>query len=175
MKRHGNLWPQVTSKENLELAHKKARRGKSRMYNVQRFEANREANLERIRRALVDKTFTTSPYQEKRIFEPKERTIYVLPFAPDRIVQHALMNVLEPIWEGLFIHHSYACRPGKGQHAGSRVVSQLVRKHRYCLKCDISKFYPSVDHQILLEIIERKIKCPDTLWLLRDIINSMPG
>ena len=128
-----------------------------------------------LRESLVGKTFTTSSYRQKRIYEPKERLIYKLPFYPDRIVQHALMNVVEPIWDSLFIYHSYACRSGKGIHSGSRLTMEFVRKHRYCLKCDISKFYPSLDHDILFRIIQRKIKCSDTLWLIHDIIYSFPG
>jgi hypothetical protein len=85
------------------------------------------------------------------------------------------MNIVEPIWEGLFIADSYACRIGKGVHAGSRRTMEFVRHNRYCLKCDISKFYPSIDHDTLFAIIQRKIKCPDTLWLLRDIVYSVGG
>jgi hypothetical protein len=99
----------------------------------------------------------------------------VLPFAPDRIVQHALMNVLSPIWEKLFISDSYACREGKGVHAGSVRTMEFVRRNKYVLKCDISKFYPSIDQEILLAIIKRKIKCPDTLWLIENIVHSFPG
>lgn len=175
MKRHGNLFDKITSADNLRLAYEKARRGKSRMRNVQRFEREVDDNLERIRRSLLDGTFTTSGYQVKKIHEPKERDIYVLPFAPDRIVQHAVMNILEPIWDALFIDDSYACRTGKGIHAGSLRTMEFVRGYRYVLKCDIAKFYPSIDHDVLYEIVQRKIKCLETLRLLRDIIYSAPG
>jgi hypothetical protein len=175
MKRHGNLYDKITCSENLRLAYEKARRGKSRMHNVQRFERDVDGNLERIRQSLVDKTFTTASYQVKKIYVPKERDIYVLPFAPDRIVQHAIMNVLEPVWDTKFIADSYACRIGKGIHAGSLRTMEFVRKYRYVLKCDIAKFYPSIDHDVLYGIVQRKIKCPDTLWLLKDIIYSAPG
>ena len=145
------------------------------MQSIIKFEQNREENLERIRQSLLDKTFTTSRYNEKTVFEPKKRTIYILPFSPDRIVQHALMNVIIPIWEPMFIHDSYACIDGKGIHAGSQRTMEFVRRNRYCLKCDVSKFYPSVDHAVLMGIILRKIKCPDTLWLIEDIVHSFPG
>jgi hypothetical protein len=85
------------------------------------------------------------------------------------------MSVIEPIWEKLFIFDSYACIVGKGIHAGSRRTMEFVRRNKYALKCDISKFYPSVDHKILFNIVKTKIKCPDTLWLLDDIISSFPG
>jgi retron-type reverse transcriptase len=174
-KRHGVLFERIISMDNLRLAYHKARRGKSRMHNVRRFEEDVEGNLRSIRQSLVDGRFTTSSYQVKQIFEPKPREIFVLPFSPDRIVQHALMNVLESIWSSLFIHDSYACRRGYGPHAGSRRAMEFVRRYRYCLKADIRKFYPSVDHDILFAVVQRKIKCPGTLNLLRDIIYSSPG
>jgi len=101
--------------------------------------------------------------------------IYILPFDPDRIVHHALMQVVEPIWTGLFISDSYACIRGRGLHAGSRRTMEFVRRNKYCLKLDISKFYPSVDHDILFKIIRKKIKCPDTLELFYKIIYSVPN
>jgi len=157
------------------LAFAKARRGKGWQRAVQNMERDLNSKLARLGEALSNKTFTTSPYKLKTIHEPKTRTIYRLPFYPDRIVQHALMNVIEPIWDKMFISDSYACRRGRGLHAGSRRTMELVRKYRYCLKCDISKFYPSIDHNILFKIIQRKIKCRDTLWLIENIIYSIPG
>ena len=142
---------------------------------VKDFEVNLDENLKVLQNMLVKKTYETSEYKTKIIYEPKLRTIYKLPFYPDRIVQHALMNVLEPIWEGLFINDSYACRIGKGIHTGSKRTMEFVRRNKYCLKCDISKFYPSIDHDILYSIVEKKIKCKDTLWLLKEIIYSIGG
>jgi retron-type reverse transcriptase len=175
MRRHGGLWEKILSHENINLAYRNAALHKSSMRNVKKFAQHAEANLEKIRTSLVEKKFTTSRYMEKTVYEPKQRTIYVLPFAPDRIVQHALMNVLVPIWDNLFITDSYACRRGKGIHAGSVRTMEAVRRNKYVLKCDISKFYPSINQDILLGIIKRKIKCPDTLWLIEDIIHSFPG
>lgn len=156
-KRHGNLFEQICDPDNLRLAHHKARLGKTSMVNVQRFEQNLEGNLAAIRRSLVEGSFRTAPYHSKMIHVPKTRVIYVLPFAPDRIVQHALLNILEPIWDGLMIDDSYACRIGKGQHSGSRRTMEFVRRYKYCLKADVSKFYPSIDHDVLFEIIRKKI------------------
>lgn len=175
MKRHGNLFNRIVTEDNLRLAFNRARRGKSWQGAVKRVEQDLENNLAELRQSLVAKTFNTSAYRLKIIHEPKTRTIYRLPFYPDRIVQHALMNVIEPIWDAMFIPDSYACRQGKGLHAGSRRTMEFVRNYRYCLKGDISKFYPSVDHDILFDLVQRKIKCPDTLWLLEDIIYSLPG
>jgi RNA-directed DNA polymerase len=175
MKRHGNLYPQICEMENLRTAYRNARRGKTWQRTVREFAVSPEPHLRRIQDLLVDKTFRTSPYHIKTIHEPKEREIYILPFNPDRIVHHALMNVIEPIWERLFISDSYACRKGKGIHAGSRRAMEFVRRNAYCLKCDISKFYRSILHDKLFGIIRRKIKCPATLWLIEKIIYSLAG
>ena len=175
MKRHNNLFEQIVSIENIKLAAAKAKKGKMWQDTIKRFEKDEEQNLVKLRHSLEDQTFTTSAYKIKRIYEPKERDIYVLPFYPDRIVQHAIMNVLEPIWDNLFIHNSYACRKGKGQHRGSTKCAEYVRKNKYCLKCDIKKFYPSINHDILFNIIKKKIKCKKTLNLLHDIIYSIEG
>lgn len=175
MRRHGCLWPMITDIENIRLAFKKAAVRKTTQKYVIKTKANLDERLENIRLALVNKTFTTSKYFEKTVYEPKERVIYILPFYMDRIVQHALMNLLVPIWDKIFIHDSYACRENKGIHAGSLRAMEFVRRNKYVLKCDISKFYPSVDQDILMEIIKRKIKCPDTLWLIENIVRSFPG
>lgn len=175
MKRHGNLFEKIAAKDNIHLAYRKARKGKSWQNTVKDFEANLDDNLDQIRESLVTGKFTTSRYIPKTIYEPKLRTIYKLPFAPDRVVQHAIMHVVEPIWDGLMIHDSYSCRQGKGIHAASLRTMVLVKKYRYCLYCDISKFYPSINHDVLFAIVQRKIKCRDTLALLEDIIYSFPG
>lgn len=165
----------VTDIENIRLAFHKAALHKSKHKGVIKTKAALDERLEALHLSLVNKTFTTSKYWEKTIYEPKKRTIYILPFYPDRIVQHALMNIIIPIWDKMFIHDSYACRENKGIHSGSLRAMEFVRRNKYVLKCDISKFYPSIDHDILLEIIKRKIKCPDTLWLIEDIVRSFPG
>jgi len=139
---------------------------------VQKVERDRDILLEKLRQSLIDKTFHTGAYKIKKVYEPKERTISVLPFYPDRIVQHALLQVLIPIWEPLMISDSYACRVGKGQHKASAKAMEYIRKNPYCLQCDVSKFYPTIDHDILKSIIRRKIKDKDVLWLLGDIIDS---
>jgi RNA-directed DNA polymerase len=120
MKRHGNLFDKITDLDNLYRAYYNARRGKCWQRAIIKFNKDVEGNLINIRDSLINKTVTTSPYKTKLIHEPKEREIYILPFTPDRIVQHAIMNIIEPIWEKLFIYDSYACRVGKGIHAGSR-------------------------------------------------------
>ena len=175
MKRYGDLFARITNIDNLYLAYRRARKGKTWQRTVKAFDKGADRSLEVIRDSLLDKTFHTAPYRTKIIHEPKRREIFILPFAPDRIVQHALMNILEPIWESFFIHDSYSCRVGKGIHAGSRRTMEFVRRNRYCLQCDVEKFYVSVRHDILYDIVQRKIKCKDTLDLVRDIIYSTEG
>lgn len=101
--------------------------------------------------------------------------IFILPFYPDRIVHHAIMNVVEPIWDSLLDDRVYSCRKGKGQHAGSKYCMELTKRYKYCLKCDISKFYPSINHAVLKEVIRRKIKDKRLLALLDEIIDSPGG
>ena len=175
MKRTGNLWDKIISKENLYIAYRKARRGKAWQKKVKRIDDRTSYFLGKLHNILADGRYHTSSYKTKVIYEPKMRTIYILPFYPDRIIHHAIMNVLEPIWDKLFIEHSYACRLGKGQHKGSKYCMSLVRKYKYCLKCDISKFYPSINHQIMKTIIRKKIKDERLLKLLDEIIDSIEG
>ncbi len=175
MKRHGNLYDKICDMENLRQAFKRASKHKHKKGYVKEIEENLEGNLEKIQALLKDGAYTTSPYKTKYIYEPKKRLIYILPFYPDRIVHHAIMNVLEPIWDNLMFYHSYACRKNKGQHRGSRKCAEYVRKYKYCLQCDISKFYPSINHQILKDIIRKKIKDNKVLALLDNIIDSVDG
>lgn len=175
MKRHGNLWDAVTHPDNIAEAYRRAKKGKSWQRHVKDFELDVPGNLLRIQKLLCTGVYSTSSYRTKTVYEPKKRDIYVLPFYPDRVVQHALLQILVPIWDALMIPDSYACRTGRGMHDASRKTMQYVRKYRYCFKADISKFYPSVNHTILLHVLERKIKCKRTLTLLENIVRSYPG
>lgn len=175
MKRYGNLYDKICEWDNIMYAYDRAKKGKMWQNKVQKVDKHKEKYLKALQETLVTHTFHTSAYKTKTIYEPKERIIYVLPFYPDRIVQHAIMNVLEPLWESFFIKDSYACRQGKGQHKGSLRCMEFVRKNDYCLQCDVSKFYPSIDHDVLKGIIRHKIKDDELLWLLDDIIDSTNG
>ena len=106
MKRHGNLFEKIVDIDNLHEAYRKAKRAKSWMKAVKGFEDNLEENLLDIQKSLIEKTFTTSPYKIKYAYYPKFREIYVVPFAPDRIVQHALMSVIEPIWDKILVDNT---------------------------------------------------------------------
>lgn len=179
MKRISGLYEQIISVENLRLADEKARRGKTHTYGVKVHDKNREANIEALYEALLTKTFKTSPYDIFTIYEPKERVIYRLPYYPDRIVHHAIMNVLEPIWTKVFTHNTFSCIKGRGIEGCARHVDKIIRKYKgkpmYCLKIDIKKYYPSIKHSVLKRIVRRKIKDKDLLWLIDEIIDSAEG
>jgi RNA-directed DNA polymerase len=178
MKRHGDLFDKIVDPANIYEAYLTARKGKTWQDTVKYFESDLDRNLDQIRAALIDGSFQTSEYTRMMIYEPKEREIFRLPFNPDRIVQHAIMNVVAPIWDRMFIYDSYSCRTGKGIHAGSRRTMEFIRSSgpgSYCLQMDVSKFYPTIDQDILIDIIHDKIKCRRTLDLLEEIICSFPG
>lgn len=178
MKRIGNLYHQITSMENLLLADKKAQKGKSDQYGVLLHNRNKEANLLTLQDMLVTKTYKTSPYDIFKIYEPKEREVYRLPYFPDRITHHAIMNVLEPIFVSTFTKDTYSCIKDRGIHKLQRNIKRDLKDisgTKYCLKLDLKKFYPSIDHEILKDLLRRKFKDNDLLWLLDEIIDSAPG
>lgn len=179
MKRIENLYDQICTLENLELADEKARRGKLRSHGVKRHDKNRTENIKSLREALLNGTFRTSKYDVFTIYEPKEREIYRLPYFPDRIVHHAVMNVLEPIWTSIFTADTYSCIKNRGIHAAAKKVLKALREDpettTYCLKIDVRKFYPSIDHDVLKGIIRRKLKDKRLLALLDEIIDSADG
>jgi len=178
MKRIGNLYQTIVSLDNLRKADELARKGKKKSYGVRVHDKNRDDNILKLHESLKNKTFKTSDYHIFKIYEPKEREIYRLPYFPDRIVHHAVMNVLEPIWMSVFTDDTYSCIKGKGIHAAVRKLKRDLKDTEgtgYCLKLDIKKFYPSIDHDILKAIVRRKIKDRDLLWLLDEIIDSAPG
>lgn len=177
MKRKTGLYEQIINMDNLRLAEQKAMKGKSRQLGVKEYLKDPEVNLLALHQMLVSKTYKTSPYTIFTIFEPKRREIYRLPFI-DRIVHHAIMNVMEPIWVALFTADTYSCIKGRGVHSAGVKIKTILRDEpntRYCLKLDIQKFYPSVDHKTLKQIIRIKIKDVDLLNLLDGIIDSAEG
>ncbi len=178
MKRIGNLYERIYSIDNLKLADAIARKGKSSQPGVIKHDQTREANIVHLHEMLKSKTYKTSEYTTFTIFEPKERLIFRLPYYPDRITHHAVMNVLESIFVSTFTADTYSCIKGKGIHAAANAVKmalQDVDATKYCLKLDVKKFYPSVDHEILKQLLRRKIKDNDLLWLLDEIIDSTDG
>ena len=179
MKRIDGLYERLVSLENLKLADENARKGKLQSYGVLTHDKNKEANLISLHHQLKNKTFKNSPYEMFNIYVPKERVIYRLPYFPDRIVHHATMNILEPIWMKIFTKDTYSCIKNRGIHAGAKSLKEALREDKkgttYCLKMDIKKFYPSINHDILKIIIRKKIKDKDVLWLLDEIIDSAEG
>lgn len=177
MKRHGNLYQQIISIDNLTIADEKAQKGKSKQYGVQAHMENQQANIEQLHEMLRNKTYRTSQYDVFKIYEPKEREVYRLPYFPDRITHHAIMRVLEPIFVATFTADTYSCIKKRGIHKCSYDLRKSLKDDFsvYCLKLDITKFYPSVDHTILKALLRKKIKDNDLLWLLDEIIDSAPG
>lgn len=177
MKRIGNLFSKIYDIENIRLAHKNASRGKRNYKEIKQVEANKEFYFEEIHKMLKNKTFKNSPYFIfKRVFGKKEREIYKLPYFPDRIIHHCI-KVLEPIWVKTFIKDTFSSIKNRGIHAGLKRVKKAARSKdaKYCLKFDIKKFYPSINNQILKNIIRKKIKCAGTLFILDEIIDSVRG
>lgn len=179
MKRYGNLYERIIDPGNIALAHHNAKKGKGHYSEVKMVEGDTEYYLGLVRKMLSEKTFHTAPYRKKVVFDSgKLREIYKLPYFPDRIVHHAIMNILQPIWDKTFIYDCYSAVPGKGIHAGLARLHRFMKDKentRYCLKFDIHHYYPSVRHDTLMQIIEKTIKCKDTLWLLEDIVRSAGG
>ena len=178
MKRYGNLWVKICDYDNLLRAHRAARKGKSHYKEVKMINENEDFYIRKIQKSLLEKTFTTSEYVVFDKFDgTKNRTLHKLPYYPDRIVQHALIQIIGPIWDKSFIRDTFQSIPGRGTHdARKRVEKQIKNKSpQYALKFDIEKFYPSINNDVLKQEIRRKIKCKDTLWLIDDIINSCKG
>lgn len=171
MKRHNHLWASITSFENLLLAAHKAQKGKRFRQNVLEFNYGLEGNLLELQRQLNSQTYQPGNYRTFEIFEPKPRIIAAAPYL-DRVVHHALCNIIIPIFERSFIRDSYANRSGYGTHRALQRFTQFARSSRYVLQCDVQKYFPSIDRQILKSLIRRKIRCPDTLWLIDAIINN---
>jgi retron-type reverse transcriptase len=170
MKRNSGLWEQVISFEALLCAAEKARKGKRFRPAVAAFHFDQERALWKLHEELSSKTYRPGAYRSFFIYEPKKRQISAAPYR-DRVVHHALVNVLEPIYERSFIADSYACRRDKGTHAAVDRCQEFARRFRYVLKADIQKFFPSLDHEIAKELVARKIKDPDVLWLVGRIID----
>ena len=172
--KYKNLIHLVVDDNNLRKAYKQARKNKRYKRGVLIFKERLEYNLQEIKQEILNKTYKQSEYKVFKIYEPKERQISALPFK-DRVVQHALCNVIEPIFDRYMFPCSYACRKGKGTHQCMMKARELIRmvpknKPLFFLKMDFRKFFPSIDRTILYKEINRKIKDKHILWLLNQII-----
>lgn len=179
MKRQGHLFARIVTFDNLLLAARKARRGKRDRHSVGHFFFHLETELFALQEALQAGTYRMQPYRTFTIYEPKQRQICAAHFR-DRVVHHAVCNILDPIFEASFIADTYACRRGKGTHAAVHRAQYFARRLPYVLKCDIRKYFDSVDHLLLKGLLRRKFKDPALLDLLDHIIehplpDSVPG
>ncbi|KAA0257235.1 alpha/beta hydrolase [Deferribacter autotrophicus] len=171
------LWEEIVSFENLFAAYKEARRGKRYRNEVLQFGYNLEENLINIQNHLIWKSWTPGKHRTFYVHDPKKRLISAPPFE-DRVVHHAIVRVIEPLFEKKFIYDSYACRKDKGIHAATLRLQSFLRIAKrnwpkvYVLKADISSYFPSVNHQILLDILKRTIRDENVLWLCEKVISD---
>lgn len=165
MKRQGYLFEKICDWDNLLLAYRKAKKGKQSR-SIDEYGYDWETQLYRTQQELLDGNFKFGTYHQFMIYEPKERQIMAAPFK-DRVVHHAICNVLGPILDKPLINTSYACRKGKGLHRAVKKAFYLYRNSIYHYRLDISKFYYSIDHDILISLIERKIKDKKLIGLIR--------
>ena len=185
---YNNLYSKLCSYENLVLAFKKAKKGKSSLYYVIDFERELETNLRKLQRELIEHTYLPKPLKKFIIRDPKTRTIHASIFR-DRIVHHAIVNLLEPIYEKVFIYDSFASRKNKGNHEGIKRFEEFARKvshngklikkpfdnnsvQGYVLKADIRKYFDTINQDILINILRKKIDDKELIDLIRKILNN---
>ncbi len=178
MKTYKNLWKQLISYENLWAAFRKARKGKTKKAYVKDFESSLKENLLLLSSELALQTYEPRPLKTIIINDPKTRKISKAEFR-DRVIHHALCNIIEPIFDKSFIHDSYANRKGKGAlkalqrfDSFKRKVSRNNKRFAFALKADIKRYFESVNQKILLEIIEKKIKDSNVIWLIKRILDN---
>ena len=179
MKRYGKLWDKIICMDNLRLAHQNARKGKTWYGEVRMVDEYEEVLLTILRNVLKAGNYITSKYiRFTKICGEKVREIFKLPYFPDRVVHHAIMQVLMPIFKSNLIADTYSCVPGRGLHSCAEKIKKVLKHDKaakYCLKIDINKFYPSIDNGLLKEMLRTKFKCKPTLSLLDNIIDSTTG
>ncbi len=168
------MYAQLCSWDNLLLAYRKAAKGKRGLAPAAAFEFRLEDNLLALQRELLDQTYRPGAYTSFYIHEPKRRLISAAPFR-DRVVHHALCNIIEPMFERSFIFDSYANRRGKGTHRALNRCQHFARRYPYVLQCDVRQFFPSIDHAILRATLARKIDDAPVLWLIDQILASGVG
>jgi len=174
MKTYKNIYPQICTYPNLYHAWRKAAKGKRKVPEVADFEYFLTDNLLQLEAELQNQTYRPGPYRHFRITVPKPRRISAAPFR-DRVVHHALVQQIEPIFEARFSRDSYACRKDKGTHAALNRCQQFSRQYPYVLQCDIVQFFPAVDHAILRDILFKTIADDRTRQLIDRILNSGAG
>ncbi len=168
------LFPRITAWENLHLAYHKASRGKRGRHAAAAFEFQIADRLLALQAELEQDTYHPGPYRHFVILEPKRRVISAAPFR-DRVVHHALCNVIEPFFESLFHPHSYANRVGKGTHRALDQFQAYARRYRYVLRLDIVQHFPSLDHAVLKRELFRVIEDGRVRALIDIILASGEG
>lgn len=178
MKVYKNLFDQVASLENLFTAWDNFKTDKRHKLDVMRFEWELEENIFQLSRELKSGEYRHGPYEGFFVHDPKQRHIHKASVR-DRILHHAVFSVINPIFEPTFIATSFSCRVGYGTHRGVETLARMLRRASknntrtcYVLKCDVRKFFDSVDHTILLGLIEKRVKDEKMIWLLRSIVES---
>jgi len=178
MKTYNNLYSEIISLQNLILAWRKARKGKTKKAYTKDFEENIAYNLKILYEELKNQTYNPKPLETFILRDPKTRKISKSDFR-DRVVHHALCNIIEPIFDETFIYDNCANRKGKGtlfalkrfEKFRGKVTCNFTSKG-FCLKADIKHYFQEVNHNLLLEIIQRKIKCEKTIWLIKQILKN---
>jgi len=180
MKIYRDLYRKIISVENLFDAWDMFKADKHNKPDVADLERHIEKNLFLLHRDLKNKTYRHGPYRGFYVRDPKQRHIHKAEVR-DRILHHAIFWVINPIFEETFISTSFSCRIGFGTHKGVDVLERKARAvghngttNCFVLKCDVRKFFDSVDHAILLDILGKRIKDEDAMWLLRSVIESYP-
>jgi retron-type reverse transcriptase len=161
----------VADWQNLRHAVGKAARGKHHQAEVRGFLANLHEQLSRLQEELLAGTYRVGGYRRFLVHDPKRRTIHAAPFR-DRVLQHALLNVVEPDFERVLISDCFASRKGKGKHAAWKRALQFSRRFPFYVKLDVRKYFDSIDHARLLSLLRRMFKDPELLRLLEQIIES---
>lgn len=180
MKRIGYLYDKIYAMENLKLADKNARKGKGWYKEVCMVDDDEKYYLSVLQEQLINQSYNTSEYTIfERVEGRKVREIYKLPYFPDRICQWALLQVIEPILMKQLVRDTYSAIPGRGIHLALNRLTSSIKKDRegtkYCLKLDVKKYYPNINHDILKSIYRRIFKDKKVLWLIDEIIDSTEG
>jgi RNA-directed DNA polymerase len=173
MRRVGHLFERIADFHALREAARRAAAGRRHKPDVAAFLFDEERELLLLQRELRGRTYRPGRFATFVVRDPKRRTISAPPVR-DRVVHHALCAAVEPVFERVAIHDSYACRRGKGAHAAVARAQGFARRHGWFLKMDVERFYDSVDHAVLRSRVRRLIKDPDVLWLLDTIIAHGP-
>ena len=173
-----SLLHNIVSLPNLLQAWKEFKRCKNSKKDIAEFEFNLENNLFSLHSNLINKTYISDPYQAFFVYDPKRRHIHKATVR-DRVLHQAIFRILYPIFDKHFISDSYSSRKEKGTHKASQQLFVALRKESknwrvpvFALKCDIRKFFDSVDHNILFELIKKKITDEETLTLIKQILDS---